>query len=320
MRTQALYVVAKLGVADFLRRGPVRIDEIARDVGANPKALFRVMKYLASHGVFSEHDSESFGLTPLGELLRSDSPESLRDLVIVTGEEHYRAAGELLHTVRTGETAFNHLYHQGFFQYLAEHPEAGASFNKAMSQTASRLQNPVESYDYAGKSTVIDVGGGHGELIATVLRANPKLKGILFDLPQGLGGVESLLEAKGVANRCKIIPGSFFDSVPAGGDVYILSRVLHDFPDDKAKMILTNCRKSMAEDCTLLIREDALPERGAEPPAAHLDLVMLSMFGGEERTEAEWRSLLQPAGFVVARVHRKQGQLDLIEAKPIKLC
>ncbi len=315
--TQALYVVAKLGVADYLRDGLARSDELAKEVGANPRALFRVMRHLATVGVFTQDRSRRFGLTPLGELLCTDHPESMRHGVIMNGEEIYRAVGELLHTVRTGETAFNHLYGKGHFEYLAEHPEASWTFNKAMAQSLRRQKNPIESYNFKDKLLVVDIGGGRGDLIALVLVANPEMEGILFDLPQGTAEAQSLLKAKGVEERCQVKTGSFFDSIPAGGDVYMLSRILHDWPDEKAAVILANCRKSIKEGGTLLIRENVLPEQNAEEKATELDVIMLAVTGGEERSESEWKNLLKSAQFKVTRFHRKKGELDLIEAKPI---
>jgi hypothetical protein len=181
---------------------------------------------------------------------------------------------------------------------MSEHPDASATFNQAMAQSLRRLDNPIESYDYTGKHLAVDVGGGRGDLIASVLQANPSLNGVLFDLPQGIAEASSLLKAKGIATRCRIITGSMFDSVPAGGDVYIMSRVLHDWPDEKAAAILVNCRKSIAKGGTLLIRDNVLSERDTPPMATQVDITMLFMTGGVERTESEWKSLLRPTGFV----------------------
>ena len=231
--TQALYVAAKLGIADHLARGPMSADELAKKVGANPKALLRLMRHLAAIDVFTQDRSKRFGLTGVGELLREDNPESMKYGAIYAGEENYKATGDLLHTVRTGEIAFNHLYGKGHFEFLAEHPEASSTFNRAMAQSLRRLQNPLESYDFSGKHLIVDVGGGRGDLITSIIRANPILKGILFDLPQGIGEAPSLLKSKEVADRCQISAGSFFNSVPEGGDVYVLSRILHDWPDDR---------------------------------------------------------------------------------------
>ena len=314
--TQALYVAAKLGVADHLRHGPKKADELAKEVEANPKALFRLMRHLAAIGIFTQDESGKFGLTPLGELLCTDNPESMRYGAIFTGEENYKAAGNLLHSVRTGETAFNHLYGKGHFDWMAEHADASSTFNKAMAQSLRRQGNPVESYDYSGKRVVVDVGGGRGDLIASVLVANPAMEGVLYDLPQGSAEARSVLQAKGVEDRCHIKTGSFFDSIPSGGDVYVLSRILHDWPDDKAATILANCRKAIKDDGTLLIRDNVLSDGDVQ--GSTLDVTMLIMTGGEERTESEWKNLLQSAGFALTRVYKKEGQFDLIEAKPDK--
>jgi len=315
--TQALYVAAKLGIADHLVRGPKRAEELAKEVGANSKALFRLMRHLAALGIFTQDESRKFGLAPLGELLCTENPESMRYGAIFAGEENYTATGNLLHSVRTGETAFNHLYGKGHFDWMAEHPDASSTFNKAMAQSLRRLaKNPVESYDYSDKRVIVDVGGGRGDLISSVLVANPAMEGILFDLPQGSAEARSLLQAKGVEDRCHIKTGSFFDSIPAGGDVYVLSRILHDWPDDKAATILANCRKAVKDDSTLLIRDNVLSDNDLQ--GSTLDITMLIMTGGEERTESEWKSLLKSTGFALTRVYKKEGQFDLIEAKPDK--
>jgi SAM-dependent methyltransferase len=312
--TQALYVAAKLGIADHLALGPMKSDELAKKVGANPKALLRLMRHLTALGIFMQDKPRRFALTPLGELLRNDNPESMRYNAIFSGEENYKAFGDLLHSVRTGETAFNHMYGKGHFDWLADHPEESSTFNKAMAQSLRRLENPVESYDYSGKHLIVDVGGGRGDLIASIIRANPGLKGILFDLPQGSEEAQSHLKTNGVADSCQIVRGSFFNSIPEGGDVYVLSRILHDWPDDEAATILANCRKAIKEDGTLLIRDNVLTDR--DEIGSQLDLTMMIMTGGEERTESEWRNLLRAAGFTLTKVHRKEGQLDLIEARP----
>lgn len=314
--TQALYVAAKLGIADHLVHGSVGADELAKKVGANPKALLRLMRYLTALGIFSQDESKKFGLTSLGELLRDDNPESMRFNAIFSGEENYKATGDLLHTVRTGETAFNHVYGKGHFDWLTEHPHESSTFNKAMAQSLRRLENPLESYNFSGKHLIVDVGGGRGDLITSIIRANPTLKGILFDLPQGNREAPSQLKAKGVADRCQIKEGSFFESVPEGGDVYVLSRILHDWPDEKVATILANCRKAIRDDGILLIRDNVLTD--GDELESQLDITMMIMTGGQERTEAEWKSLLHATGFALARIFKKEGQLDLIEARPYK--
>ncbi|HEX4921524.1 MAG TPA: methyltransferase [Candidatus Bathyarchaeia archaeon] len=314
---QALYVVAKLGVADHMTGDPTDSIQLASKVGADPMALFRVMRSLAALGVFTQDSSDRFGLTPVSQLLRTDNPESMRDVAIYFGEEPYRAAAELLHTVMTGETAFNHVYGKGHFDYLAEHPEASKTFNAFMTQSARRFGRPLEHVNLDGKHLIVDVGGGRGTILAHILRTNPELKGILYDLPHGVAEAGSFLKENGVADRCKIITGSFFDSVPEGGDVYLLSRILHDWPDETAQLILANCRKAISHNGTLLIREAVIPEGDTPSPGKQTDLQMLIMLGGTERSEPEWRQLLKKSKFELKTLTKTGGPFDLIYADPI---
>ncbi len=315
--TQALYVAAKLGVADLLQDGPKTAEDLARQVAAHPRALFRVLRALAALGLFTQDASNRFGLTTKSRLLLSGSPASLRAFVIMAGEEHYRAAGELLHTVRTGETAFNHLYGMGTWEYLSRNPEASATFNAAMGETIERTEDPLDRYDFAGRHVVVDVGGGRGDQIVRILRSNPMMKGVLYELPHVASDARAHLQASGVSDRCELVTGSAFESIPRGGDIYIMSRVLHDWPDDKAAALLANCRKAISKDGVLLIRDSVLPEADAPSPGKQLDLTMLFMLGGQERSEQEWRSLLLASGFRVANIWRTRGPFDLIESNPL---
>jgi hypothetical protein len=314
--TQALYVVAKLEIADRLVAGPRDVDSLAREVGAHPDRLFRVLRALASFGVFSMDAERRFGLAPVGECLRSDRPGSLAAFATFQGEEPYRAFGELLHTVRTGETAFDHLYGMGQFDYLAQHPDASALFHRTMAGTFAAVDDPFEGCDLRDRHVVVDIGGGQGVLLAAVLRRYPSLKGILFDLPEAVTDATAYLESCGVKNRCDVRTGSAFESVPSGGDVYVMSRILHDWPDEKALQLLRNCRKAIPDEGLLLLREAVLGE-GVPPPArAQLDLIMMAVPGGRERTEAEWRELLDRAGFVLQKVLAGQRSQELILAVP----
>lgn len=314
--TQALYVVAKLGVADHLIAGPRTAGEIGASVGVDPRSLFRVMRALAGQGVFTQDLSDRFGLTPISKLLCTDDPESMRYVAIHMGEENYTAAGHLLHTVKTGETAFNHIYGQGHFDWMSDHPEASTIFNMFMAQSTRRFGRSLEEIRLSGRDLIVDVGGGRGTFLAHILRSNPGLNGILYDLPQGCAEAGPFLEAQGVADRCKIIHGSFFDSVPSGGDVYFLSRILHDWPDPKAKQILDNCRKAISSDGSLLIREAVIPEGDTPSPGKQVDLIMLYMLGGAERTEPEWRRILADSRFDLKSVTKTGAPFDLIEARP----
>ena len=315
--TQAIYVVSKLGIPDFLKEGPTTSDELALKLKVHPRSLFRVMRALAAQGVFSQDEFDRFGLTPLSNLLRSDHAESIRYIAIQYGEEHYGAAGDLMHTVKTGETAFNHLFGKGLFDYLAEHKEANETFNLFMAQSLRRSGHHLETYDLRGRRLLVDVGGGKGTMLAHILKSNPSLKGILYDLPQGVAGARGFLKAQGVVNRCRIVRGSFFDAIPTGGDVYLMSRILHDWPDERARLILTNCRKAIKVGGTLLIRDAVIPEGDLPSPGKQVDLTMLFMLGGVERTKKEWMSLLDGSGFALDSIVKAGQNFNLIEARPI---
>jgi hypothetical protein len=315
--TQALYVVAKLGIPDLLRDGPKTIEDLARQAKAHPRSLFRLLRYLAGIGFFTQDKSNRFGLTPKSEPLRSDAPNSMRPMVIFLGEDQYPATGALLHTVQSGETSFDHLYGMGHFEYLAKHPEASARFNAAMASGLRQSENPLDRYDFSRRRVVVDVGGGRGDQIVSILRANPTMKGILFDLPQVASDARTYLKASGVAGRCDLVTGDAFQSIPRGGDAYVMSRVLHDWPDEKAALLVANCRKAISDEGILLIRDSVLPEGDAPSPAKQMDITMLIMTGGHERSEEEWRVLLEASGFSLGKVHRTSSPFDLIEAKPV---
>lgn len=317
--TQALYVASKLGIADKLVDGPRDAESLARELGVQSDPLFRVLRALASQGVFNLDAGRRFGLTPLAEYLRSDVPGSLAAFLTFSGEEPYRAFGELLHTVRTGQTAFDHLYGLGHFDYLATHPEANVTFHRTMAGAFERTGDPLEGYDLRERHVLVDVGGGRGTLIAAVLRQHPLLRGILFDLPSAVREAPAILDAAGVADRCEVVTGSAFESIPAGADVYVMSRILHDWPDEKALLLLRNSRAAMTGHGVLLLREAVLGRGAPSPALAQLDLMMMTMAGGRERTEEEWRELLRRADFHLERVVSGGGLQDLIEAVPAPL-
>ncbi len=314
--SQAAYVVVRLGVADRLADGPKEAVALARELEVDPDRLFRVLRALASAGLFTLDARGRVGLTATGELLRSDVPGSLAAFALLQGEEGYRAFAELLHTVRTGETAFDHVFGMGHFDYLGAHPEASRVFHRAMSSSLGSAGDPLHGFDLAGHRVVVDVGGGRGTLLAGVLGAHPHLRGILFDLPSAVAGAPPFLAAAGVRDRVEIRTGSAFDQVPPGGDVYVLSRVLHDWPDAKAELLLRNCRKAVGEDGVVLVREIVLPEGTVPLPQVQRDLMMMVMNGGRERTEREWRELLGRCGFALVGVRAGQGPDHLLVAEP----
>ena len=304
-RTQLLYVMAALGLADRLQDGPKSSEALARASGAHPHALARLLRALASLGVVDYVAPDTFALTPLSACLLSDAPGSLRTMALVAGALNYRAWGELLHSVTTGQTAFERAHGMGFFAYLAQHPDLASLFDEQMAGGFERRNAAiVAAYDFSALRTIVDVGGGLGGLIAAILVAYPSLRGILVDLPHVVAGAAPVLAAAGVADRCQVVAGDFFQAVPAGGDAYLLAGVLHDWDDEAAGVILRNCRAAMAGDGRVLVAEQVAPPGNAPFPAALLDVAMLVNTGGRERTAAEFDGLFSAAGLRLTTIMR----------------
>lgn len=314
--SQTLYVAAKLGIADLLISGPKSAESLADSTRTKAPALFRVMRALCSIGVF-ERQGELFALAPLGQLLRSDRPDSLRAAAMLFNEEPYRAHAELLSTLRTGETAFNRLYGMGHFEYLETHPEAAETFNKAMVQMTRRLNEDITKlYDFSGSEMVVDVGSGYGKLVAAILAANPKVRGAVFDLESALVGAPALMKEAGVADRCDVVVGDMFDSMPISADVYLLKSVIHDWDDERCGVILRNIRKTIRPGGKLLLVERLIDD-GNEPCwGKFVDLVMLVVSGGRERTVAEYTSMYADAGFTLTRTIGIANGFAIIEGVP----
>ncbi len=316
--SQALHVAAKLGIADLLAEGPRRAEDLAGVTGSHPSSLFRVLPLLASEGVFEELEEGRFTLTPLAEPLRSDAPDSLRARAIFDGEEwNWHPWGNLLHSTKTGGSAFDYTYGVAVFDYLKETPEAATSFDGLMAaQTRPWALSVVDAYDFADIGTLVDVGGGYGVLLAAILTAHPHLKGVLIDQPHVVAGAGPKLEEAGLAGRCETVAGDFFQSVPDGGDAYILKHVLHDWDDDRCVSILGNCRRAISNQARLMVIE-ILVTPGNEPDyGKYLDLNMLVLTKGRERTEAQYRTLFEAAGFTLSRVVATRSELSIIEGRP----
>lgn len=317
--SQAISVIARLGVADALAAGPRPVEEIADLVGAHGPALYRVLRALGDVGVVDELEDRHFTLTPLGELLRSDVPGSQRGWATMIGMPFHRYPWtDLYETVRTGESAFDRVHGKEIFDYLAEHPEDAAVFDAAMSSISTSVTaSIVEAYDFSRFGTIVDVGGGRGGLLGAILSANPQLHGVLFDARTVVADADGELSGAEVMDRCKVISGDFFDAVPAGGDAYLLSNVIHDWDDDRAVEILRRCRAAMPDTACVLLAETVLPE-GRQPSMAKLaDLQMLVMSaGGRQRTEAEYRTLFDRAELRLTRVVPSSGMVSLVEAVP----
>lgn len=315
--TQAISVAARFRVADALVDGPRHVDEIAAEVGAHAPTLYRLLRVLGDVGVLSELDGRRFQLTPLGELLRSDVPGSLGGLARLFGSEYHRKGWtDLYESVRTGESAFARVYGQPQFDYLRTHPEEAALFDDAMTSVASAIYATLEVYDFSRFATVVDVGGGNGAYLAGILRANPEVRGVLFDLPDVVDRAKPLLAEAGVIDRCEIDGGSFFDRVPGNGDIYVLTAVVHDWDDERALRILRTCRAAMPAHAVLLLGEPVLPD-GPEPSIGKLlDLETLIGTTGRQRTESEFRDLLEQSGLRLTRIMRSAGPDCLVEAVP----
>jgi hypothetical protein len=313
---QAIHVAAKLGLADLVAPGSKTVVELSEATRVNATALARFLRALTSLGIFAEDTSGRYGQTSLSEVLRADHPESIRPLAMMLGARFiWEPVGRLDETIRTGHAAFERVYSAPFFRHLAGNPEDSAVFNAAMSSVPSYIAGIVEAYDFSKFRRIVDVGGGHGALLAAILEANPLTRGVLQDLPSVVAGA-SAPRREGIADRCEIVGSDFFEGVPAGGDAYLLKGIIHDWDDEAAVGILRNCRRAIRPDGTLLLVDTVLT--GSDDPAgALMDLLMMVMTGGRERTEREFRSLLQEAGFSLTRII-STGRHAILESRPVQ--
>jgi hypothetical protein len=316
---QAIAVVAKLGVADLLSAGPRTPAELAAATGSEPTAMYRVLRALAGAGIFAEGDDGCFCLTPLAGPLRSDAADSIRAYAIMAGERWvWQSVGGLEHSLRTGAPAFEQIFGAPVFDYYAAHPDAARVGAEGLKSVGRGQDAAVAtSYDFAGAGLVVDVGGGQGGLLTAILEANPGVNGIVLDLPHVAAMARQQLQARGLASRCRAEAGDFFREVPGGGDLYLLRKVIHDWDDERARVLLRCCRAAMTEAARLIVVETVVPA-GNEPAYAKLlDLLMLVYAGGRERTEAEYRELLRSTGFSPMRLVSTASAVSLLEAKPI---
>jgi hypothetical protein len=307
--TQAVHVAARLGLADVLHESPLTTEALAARVGADTAALRRLLRALASVGVFAPHDDgRRWRTTPLAEGLRRDVPGSLHALACLYGDEWlWRAYGRSEHSVRTGAPAFADVHGQSLYDHLDAHPDAAATFHAAMSGFSQQEQAAIlAAYDFSATATIVDVGGGEGELLAAILDANPRVQGLLFDR------APAAVHAR-TRPRMGVVVGDFFTRVTGGGDVYLLKSVLHNWPDEQAVRILWNCREAMAGDGRVLVAERVLGEDGGPAEAALFDLNMLVVAGGRERTLAEYADLFAAADLRVNRVVPTASPLSLVE-------
>jgi len=315
--TQVMYVIAKLGLADLLAEAPLTANELSSRVGVNASSLARVLRFAAYCGLVSEVPGGRFELTELGRPLCGSAAFSVKANAVMLGEEHYGAWGALLYSVKTGESAYEHVYGAPFFEYMAAHPDAQAAFDAAMSARKSFGRSLGVAYDFSKARVVVDVGGGNGSVAAMILEHNPGVEAVVYDQAQVLEAADRYLSAAGLRSRCRLEPGDFFESVPAGGDLYVLSNIVHDWDDMRAGRILRNCHRAMAPSSVLLLIEVVMPEHGRPSPAAMQDVNMMVLLTGRERTEKEYESLLGAAAFRLAKVYPLWERESLIEARPL---
>lgn len=318
--SQSISVAAKLGIADLLAEKPKRVEELAAATATHPQALYRLLRALASFGIFAEIEERQFELTPNAALLKSDVPGSLRGYAIVMGAQwHWQMWKDVLHSVKTGESAFEKVYGTSFEDYYQENPEDAANFDAAMRGALTLSDRAILStYDFSSFNKVVAVATGSqgdGRLMASILQQNPSIEGVHLDTPSRIEGAKAAIETAKVGDRCQLISGDFWESIPAGGDVYIVNNLIHDYDDDNAGKILGNLRRAIGNNGKLLVVEMIVPP-GNEPSLAKiLDVeAMIMTPGAIERTAQQYRQLLQKAGFKVTRIIPMPSPMSIIEA------
>jgi ubiquinone/menaquinone biosynthesis C-methylase UbiE len=316
--SRAVHIAAKLGIPDLLQSGPKTVEELAQATETHAPSLYRVLRALTSVGIFQKESDGRFSLTPLSETFATSTPGTMRwFLISELGQEHYPAWGNLMHSVKTGEIAFDNQFGADVWQYFAQNPEEAAVFNDSMSaNTAAANQAILAVYDFSPFKKVVDIGGGHGGLITSILKQNPQTQGVLFDAPVVIEGARPKLESAGVADRCEAIGGDFFKDVPKGGDAYVMKWIIHDWEDEKAITILKNCRKHMQPNGRLIIVDCVVPDNDTPDFSKTFDLNMLVMTGGKERTEREFAQLLEAAGFKLLRTIPTDVPTSIVEGQP----
>ena len=317
--SRAVYVIGKLGIPDLLTSGPKTAEELASATNTHAPSLFRILRALVSVGVLSSAEGGRFAQTPLSETLVTDAPGTLRWFAVSElGQEHYPAWGNLMHSVKTGEIAFDNFFGVDIWKYFQQNPEDAAVFNNSMSNVTAAANEAITSlYDFSQFGTIIDVGGGHGGLITSILKKNPEVRGVLFDAAEVIEGARPKIEAAGLADRLETVSGDFFKSVPEGGDAYVMKWIIHDWDDEKSNTILRNIRNRMQPNSKLILVDCVVPETDEPHFSKFIDLNMLVMTGGKERTEKEFAQILEAAGFKLLRVITTDMPHSMVEAEPV---
>jgi len=318
MPAVALNIVVKLGIPDLLTGSGLRVEQLAQKTGINEDRLYRVMRALSSVGVFRESENRSFEHTPVSEFLRKDHPHSSRDMVNwIADPFHFHTYANLLRTVKTGESAMELAAGKPVFEFFRDDPEEGEVFNAAMVNfTRTCIGAILEAYDFSNIRKLVDVGGGYGSVVAAILESYPAMRGILYDLDHVVAGAQPVLAAAGATERCEVVSGSFFETVPVGGDAYIMKHIIHDWEDDKALTILNNIRGALKNQAggKVILLEAVVAGPGEPDMAKWIDLEMMAGPGGRERTREEFQRLFEKAGFRLNRIVPTKSPLSVIEA------
>jgi hypothetical protein len=314
--SRIVHLAAELGLADHLAAGPLSSEELAKRTKTDAAALYRVLRSLASLGLFTEDASRRFSSTPLGAALQTGAPGSARASILTLGGESVSAAWhQLSYSVRTGKPAFEKANGKPIFAWLAEHPDEAALFGETMIGFHGAEPAAVAAaYDFSGFSTIVDVGGGTGNLLTTILTNYSQPRGVLFDLPHVAPEAATLIKTRGLTERVTFEVGNFFETVPSGGDAYVMSHVIHDWNEEQCRTILANCRRAMKPTSRLLLIEMVLPAGDTPHPGKLLDMMMLVAPGGQERTAEEYRTLLTSAGFNLVKVVPTNSAVSIVEA------
>ncbi|MEO7445290.1 MAG: methyltransferase [Ferruginibacter sp.] len=317
--SRAIGVSAELHIADLLKDGPKTAEELAQQAGVHARSLYRLLRACASIGVFAEDNEKKFSLTPLAEPLLSDAPGSLRAFAeMISCDWQFQTWAELPYSIKTGKPSFDKVHGKTSFDYFWSNEKAGKQFNDAMtSNSAFSSVAVVNAYDFSSLSTLVDVGGGHGFLLASILAKNPNLKGVLYDTTAIVAAAGKLLKEHGVTAQCETVGGDFFASVPAGGDAYIMKHIIHDWNDEQCITLLQNCKKAMNNGGKVLVVEMVVPEGNEPSPAKFLDLQMLQYLPGCERTEKEYAALFQQAGLTLTRIIPTMSPFSIIEGESL---
>ncbi|HEY8749310.1 MAG TPA: methyltransferase [Tepidisphaeraceae bacterium] len=314
--SQIVYVTAKLGLADHLANGARGAEELAGPTGTHAPSLYRLMRTLTHLGILTDDTAKRFTLTEMGATLKTGAPGAARSTILTVASGWFTSGfGELLYSLQTGKSGFEKSLGMPIFQWLAENPEEASRFSETMIGFHwTEAPAVAAAYDFSGAKTIVDVGGATGHFLSAVLERHPQPHGILFDLPHVVRDAGAVISSHGLSNRISVESGSFFETVPSGGDTYILSHIIHDWSEDQCLTILANCRRAMPKDARLLIVEMVIPPGNTPHPGKILDIMMLVGPGGQERTEQEYSALLNKAGFRLTRVVPTASPASVVEA------